>query len=125
VLPETDIETARGTEAEETGEERAVWLWRCEQLVRSGDPEVYASMLASDRAVDLDFGAEAGGEARLPAGARGPDPALRQPEARLRPSSYVRMQDLTPVVATPVVVPSLRRRTSSAGLSQPRGRRCR
>ena len=55
MFPETDIETEQGTEAEETGEERTVWLWRFEQLVQSGYPELYASMLASDRAVDLDL----------------------------------------------------------------------
>jgi hypothetical protein len=30
-------------------------VWRFEQLVQSGYPELYASMLASDRAVDLDL----------------------------------------------------------------------
>ena len=95
MFPETDIETEQGTEAEETGEERTVWLWRFEQLVQSGYPELYASMLASDRAVDLDLARRLVGEARLPAGARDPDPALTRP----RPDSsrpYVRMQDLTP-----------------------------
>jgi hypothetical protein len=55
VFPETDIQAVERADTEETEEERAVWLWRFEQLVMSGYPELYASMLASNRAVDLDL----------------------------------------------------------------------
>jgi hypothetical protein len=42
-------------ETGETAEERLVWSWRFEQLVGNGYPELFASMLASDRAVDLEL----------------------------------------------------------------------
>lgn len=38
-----------------TEEERAVWRWRFDQLVRHGYPELAASLLASDRRVDLEL----------------------------------------------------------------------
>jgi hypothetical protein len=52
-VQETDEETYE--ETEETPEERAVWCWRFEQLVGNGYPELFASMLASARTVDLEL----------------------------------------------------------------------
>jgi hypothetical protein len=37
-----------------TEEERAIWRWRFEQLLRNGYSEVGALLLASDRTVDLE-----------------------------------------------------------------------
>jgi len=53
VLPEDRHRDGTGHGSGGDREERTVWLWRFEQLVQSGYPELYASMLASDRAVDL------------------------------------------------------------------------
>jgi hypothetical protein len=55
VIPETDIQAVASAEVEETDEERTVWLWRFQQLLLTGYPELYASVLASRRAVDLEL----------------------------------------------------------------------
>jgi len=53
MAPQDDSDEYTADEIGETTEERAVW--RFDQFLRTGYPELLASMLASDRRVDLEL----------------------------------------------------------------------
>jgi hypothetical protein len=55
MAPHDDGDEYTADELDETTEERAVWRWRFDQLLRTGYPELLASMLASESRVDLEL----------------------------------------------------------------------
>ena len=65
MAPHDNSDEYTADEIDETTEERAVWRWRFDELLRTGYPELLASMLASDRRVDLELARRL--VARLPA----------------------------------------------------------